>query len=84
MLETAGMSAVFACYNDTIKDIIFTGSLAELPQNERMCRLLGQLHGLRFHLPKHSTFATAIGAAGYAKFEGEPEGSFFEKMKRNR
>jgi type II pantothenate kinase len=83
VLQTAGMLAVFACRNDTIKNIVFTGSLAEMPQNEKMCELLGQLHGLNFYLPKHSIFATAIGAAGYARIDGESDGIFFERMKKH-
>jgi hypothetical protein len=34
-------------------------------------------------LPKHSIFATAIGAAGYARIDGESDGIFFERMKKH-
>lgn len=83
VLQTAGMLAVFACHNDSIKNIVFTGSLANIPQNQQMCKLLGQFHHLNFYIPEHTAFATAIGAAGYAKIPGEEEGVFFERMKKN-
>ncbi len=83
VLQTAGMLAVFACHNDTIKNIVFTGSLADIPQNREMCKILGQFHHLNFYIPEHTAFATAIGAAGYARISGEEEGIFFERMKKN-
>ena len=83
ILQTAGMLAVFACHNDSIKNIVFTGSLANIPQNQQMCKLLGQFHHLNFYIPDYPAFATAIGAAGYAKISGEEEGAFFERMKKN-
>ena len=48
-----------------------------------MCKILGQFHHLNFYIPEHTAFATAIGAAGYARISGKEEGIFFERMKKN-
>ena len=62
VFETAGMLAVFAVKNDTINDIIVTGTLATFPQAEMVVSKFNKLTGLNFIIPKDAVFATALGA----------------------
>lgn len=65
ILETIGMLAVFVCKNDTINDVILTGSLTALPQAEKVFGTITKLHGIKFVIPQNAVYATAIGAALY-------------------
>jgi type II pantothenate kinase len=67
VLQTAGMMAVFACQKDSIKKVVFVGSLAELPLIKVMNDMIHQVHGLDLYVPEHALYATAIGAALHAK-----------------
>jgi len=62
VFQTAGLLAVFAARNDTVRDIVMTGTLTTFPQAEKMQALFSELYGLNFIIPQHSVFATAIGA----------------------
>lgn len=63
VFQTIGMLAVFACKNDTIKDIILTGMLSTLPQARLVFDELHKLYGHNFIIPENAIFATATGAA---------------------
>jgi len=62
VFETIGMLAVFALKNDTIKDVILTGTLATFPQAETIFSEFQKLTGLSFIIPPDAVFATALGA----------------------
>ena len=62
VFETAGMLAVFALKNDTIKDVIVTGTLATFPQAETVMSKFIKLTELNFVIPQDAVFATALGA----------------------
>ena len=62
IFETAGMMAVFALKNETIKDVVITGSLAEFPQAKTVLQQFNEIKGLNFIIPENAVFATAIGA----------------------
>jgi type II pantothenate kinase len=61
--EIIGMMAIFATLNDPVRDIVLTGSLATIPQTERVFDMLCTLHPVRFHIPQDAVYATAVGAA---------------------
>lgn len=61
--QTIGMMAVFACRNDRVKDVILTGTLAEVPFAKKIFQALHKMHGINFIIPKHAIYATATGAA---------------------
>ncbi len=61
--QTIGMMAVFATRNDTIKDVVLTGTLATMPQTRGIFNVLEDLYGLKFIIPENAIYATAIGAA---------------------
>jgi type II pantothenate kinase len=56
------MMAVFALRNETIKDVVITGSLAEFPQAKTVLQQFNAIKGLNFIIPENAVFATAIGA----------------------
>ena len=62
VFQTAGMLAVFAALNDTVRDAVLVGSLTEFPQAQNIQKSFNPLSGLNFIIPPHSVFATAIGA----------------------
>jgi type II pantothenate kinase len=62
VVQTVGMIAVFACANDTIKDVVLTGSATKLPQWAQIMSEIHKMTGVRFHIPENAVYATAIGA----------------------
>lgn len=63
--QTVGVLAIFALTNDTIKDIVLTGSLACLPPAVKVFDVfekMRELYGVHFIIPQNAAFATAIGA----------------------
>jgi type II pantothenate kinase len=62
VFQTACMLAVFAAKNDTVRDVVLTGSLTVMPQIEDVIRAFSQLTDMSFSVPPHPVFATAIGA----------------------
>jgi len=63
VFQTAGMLAVFVARNDTIRDVVLTGTLTMFPQAEGVQIAFSDLTDLRFTIPPNAVFATAIGAA---------------------
>lgn len=63
VFETAGSLAAFACKNTEIREIVVTGTVATLPQAQKILDGVGMLHGVKFVIPEQAAFATAIGAA---------------------
>ncbi|MDR2570536.1 MAG: pantothenate kinase [Oscillospiraceae bacterium] len=62
VFETVGMLAVFALKNDTIKDVVLTGTLATFPQAKTVFSKFNELTGVNFIIPGDAIFATALGA----------------------
>lgn len=62
VVQTVGMIAVFACANDTIKDVVLTGAATKLPQCAQIMNQIQNMTGVRFHIPENAVYATAIGA----------------------
>jgi len=65
VFETAGMLAVFALKNETVNDVIVTGSLAVFPQAETVFSKFRRITGIGFTIPQNAEFATALGATLY-------------------
>lgn len=63
IFESIGMMAVFATLNDSVRDIVLTGSLTTIPQAAQVFETLQTLHPVRFHIPPDAIYATAVGAA---------------------
>ena len=63
VFQTAGMLAVFVARNDSIRDVVLTGTLTMFPQAEDIQSAFSSFTDLRFIIPPNAVFATAIGAA---------------------
>ena len=63
VFQTAGMLTVFAARNDSIRDVVLTGTLTMFPQAEGIQSAFSSFTDLRFVIPPNAVFATAIGAA---------------------
>ena len=63
VFETIGMMAVFLARNDSINDVVLTGTLTMIPQAADIERAFSNLTDKRFIIPQNAVFATAIGAA---------------------
>ena len=63
VFQTVGMLAVFVARNDTIRDVVLTGTLTMFPQAEEIQMAFSRLTDLTFAIPPNAVYATAIGAA---------------------
>jgi len=63
VFQTVGMLAVFALRNDTVRDVILTGTLTTFPQAGPILSAFSGLADLTFTIPPDAVFATALGAA---------------------
>lgn len=61
--QTIGMMAVFACRNDSVKDVVLTGTLTLVPCAKKVFNALHKMHGVNFIIPQNAIYATATGAA---------------------
>ena len=62
VFQTVGMLSVFSCLNDSVKDIVLTGTVTEIPQFGDTMRQISDMSAVRFHIPENAAFATAFGA----------------------
>ncbi|MCI8420225.1 MAG: pantothenate kinase [Oscillospiraceae bacterium] len=63
VLQSIGTTAVMACRACGCETVVATGFMSNLPQAETCFALFNRLHGVRFIIPEHATYATSIGAA---------------------
>lgn len=63
VLETIGSCAVLSQVNDGFKDFVLIGNLTRLPECQLIFPMMESLYGVRFHIPEHARFCTAVGAA---------------------
>jgi type II pantothenate kinase len=63
VLQTIGSATILSSLNTDIKDYVMIGNLSLLPQCNVLFPILEKIYGVRFHIPAHSEFSTAIGAA---------------------
>lgn len=63
VFQTIGMLSVFALRNDTVKDVVLTGSLANMSLAAKVMKVVEEISDVNFFIPQNATFATAIGAA---------------------
>jgi len=62
VFETVGMLSVFALKNDSIKDVVLTGTLATFPQVKSIFSKFNTMTKLNFIVPESAVFTTALGA----------------------
>ena len=63
VIQTIGSAAVLSSINSGIKDFVAIGNLSKIPQCREIFSMIESLYGVRFHIPDHAEFCTAIGAA---------------------
>ena len=63
VIQTIGCAAVLSALNSGIKDIVPIGNLAQIPPCRIIFKMIEDLYKVRFHIPEHAEFRTAIGAA---------------------
>lgn len=75
VLQSIGSAAYLASLGSDIRDFVLIGNLSLLPQCKEVFPGLEKLYNIRFHVPKHSQYCTAIGAALDYKFSGPKSSS---------
>ena len=63
VLQTVGSATILSALNSGIRDFVLIGNLTLLPQCKYVFPMMENLYNVRFIIPKHSEFCTAIGAA---------------------
>lgn len=65
--QNIGLLAIFYTKNDSVKDIVLTGSLTKFSVINQIFKKLEILHNIKFTIPRDAIFSTAIGAIVYYK-----------------
>ena len=63
VLQSIGSGAILSSIGSGIRDFVLIGNLTLLPQCKNVFPAMEELYHVRFTIPKHSEFCTAIGAA---------------------
>ena len=63
VLETIGSCAVLSQVNGGFKDFVLIGNLTLLPECQLIFPMMENLYGVKFHIPDHARYCTALGAA---------------------
>lgn len=63
VLQSICSATVLSAMGSGIKDFVMIGNLTALPYCDRVFAANEKMYGVRFHIPEHSLFSTAIGAA---------------------
>ena len=61
--QTIGSSANFIARNTGVEDFVLIGNMSLLPQCASQFGRIAELYRLRFHIPEHREYRTALGAA---------------------
>ena len=62
VFQVIGMLAIFAARAQNDTDIVLSGKLVNIFQAQKTFSELGNLYGVKFHVPEHAEYCTAIGA----------------------
>ncbi len=65
VLQTIGSATILSSTGTGITDYVLIGNLSLLPQCRQLFPIMERMFGVTFHIPAHSDFSTAIGAALY-------------------
>lgn len=63
VLETIGSCAVLSQIGNGFKDFVLIGNLTRLPECQLIFPMMENLYDVRFHIPEHARYCTALGAA---------------------
>ncbi len=62
VFQVIGMMAVFAAREDSIQEVVLAGNLATLKEGLFVFKDIESLHNVKFIIPDHAEYTTAIGA----------------------
>ncbi len=74
--EVVGVMASLSLKQDTIQDVVLTGSLASLAPAQTAYDIFNNMHevfGLNYIIPPHASFATAVGSLLCDPFDPSPK-----------
>lgn len=63
VFQVIGMMSIFAARQHGDKNIVLSGKLVNAPLAGKILDSLSKLYKVKFHIPKHAEYCTAIGAA---------------------
>lgn len=63
VVQTIASAAILSAKGTGINDFVMIGNLTLLPQCREVFGMMENVYGVRFHIPAHSEFSTAIGTA---------------------
>ena len=63
IFQSIGVMAVFAAKRHLTRTIVMVGTITDWPIAQRSLDEVAALHNVKFIVPDHAAFATAIGAA---------------------
>jgi type II pantothenate kinase len=63
VFQVIGMMSIFAARQHGDKNIVLSGKLVNAPLAGKILDSLSRLYKVKFHIPKHAEYCTAIGAA---------------------
>lgn len=63
VLETIGSCAVLSQTGGGFNDFVLIGNLTRLPECQIIFPMMESLYGVKFHIPSHARYCTALGAA---------------------
>ena len=63
VLETIGSCAVLSQVSGGFKDFVLIGNLTRLPECQLIFPMMESLYNVKFHIPEHARYCTALGAA---------------------
>lgn len=63
VVETIGSCAVLSQSSGDISDFVLIGNLTRLPECREIFPIIEDLYNVRFHIPAHARYCTALGAA---------------------
>ncbi|MBR6715877.1 MAG: type II pantothenate kinase [Prevotella sp.] len=63
VLQSICSATVLSSMGSGIKDLVMIGNLTALPFCDRVFAANEKMYGVKFHIPQHAEFSTAIGAA---------------------
>jgi type II pantothenate kinase len=63
VLETIGSCAVLSRINSDVRNFVLIGNLTRLPECKVIFPIIEELYDVKFIIPRHAEFCTAVGAA---------------------
>ena len=63
VLESIGSAAVLSCLRSQVRNFVLIGNMTRLPECEVVFPLIEELYNVKFHIPAHAGYCTALGAA---------------------